>query len=385
MIGVSVLGISGSVGSSTLKVLKQFSTEFSLRAFSVHSNLDLAKKLISEFQPEAVCITDPQLYGVLGDKVGSTAMVYGDEGLDAIVSLNSVDVVVTAIVGAVGAKPTATAIRARKKIAIANKETLITFGPWIKELIAEYQVSLVPVDSEHNALFQLLEKESRENVRSIILTASGGSFRDYPLEDLQKVTVEQALHHPVWKMGPKITVDSAGLVNKALEVIEAHFLFDFSYDEIDVVIHPESLTHGMIETKDGAILQYTSHPDMIFPIAHSLFYPNKTPSLLKERKPHSWKALHFYEPDHKRYPALPLAYEAGRAGGTAPAIFNSANEIAAQLFLNGEIPFLSIPEVIASALDQIPNSFPSDWEGFAEKDRETREFVLHKYSKEVRA
>jgi 1-deoxy-D-xylulose-5-phosphate reductoisomerase len=383
MNGVCVLGISGSVGQSTLKALRLFREDFSLVSFSVHSNLELAKSLIQEFQPEMVCITSESLVGALGDKIGNSRIVYGADGLDEIVSLIKVDTVVTAIVGAIGARPTIAAIKAKKKIAIANKETLVTFGPFINRLVAEYNVIMVPVDSEHNALFQLLEKEDRSNVRAITLTASGGSFRDLPIEELPNVSIKQALNHPTWTMGPKITVDSAGLVNKGLEVIEAHFLFGFSYDEIEVVIHPESLTHGIIETLDGACLQYTSHPDMIFPVAHALYYPSKTPKLLAERKPFSWKELHFRSPDPIRYPALNLAYQAGRAGGAAPAIFNASNEIAVELFLEERIPFVQIPRIIEESLNQIQNTNPMDWEGYLEKDKEARSFVRGKYSKGV--
>ncbi|GBF50723.1 1-deoxy-D-xylulose 5-phosphate reductoisomerase [Leptospira ryugenii] len=383
MEGICVLGISGSVGQSTVKVLRSFPNFFSLKAFSVHSNIKLAKDLIQEFSPLLVCITDEGARQILGDAFLSTKIVYGEEGLDEIVSLSEVRTVVTAIVGSIGARPTITAIKAKKKIAIANKETLVTFGPLINALVEEHGVSMVPVDSEHNALFQLLEKEERNNIRAITLTASGGSFRDLPLDEFKHVTVQQALKHPTWSMGPKITVDSAGLVNKGLEVIEAHFLFGFSYDQIEVVIHPESIAHGLIETKDGACFLYASHPDMIFPIAHSLFYPSKTPKLLLERKPFSWKELHFREPEAKRYPALALAYQAGRAGGTAPAIFNAANEVAVALFLEERIHFTEIPQVIDESLSKVENSFPNDLAGYLEKDREVRNFVLENFKKGV--
>ncbi|TGL88618.1 1-deoxy-D-xylulose-5-phosphate reductoisomerase [Leptospira congkakensis] len=381
MVGVSVLGISGSVGSSTVKVLRQFKDSFSLRSFSVHSNLELAKALIEEFSPEVISITDSKLEGGLGSKYESTNILYGEDSLSDLVRLPSVSVVVTAVVGARGVKPTIAAIEAGKKIAIANKETLVTFGPLINRLVAKYNTLMVPVDSEHNALFQLIEREKRSNIRAITLTASGGSFRTLPIEDLEHVSVKQALNHPTWSMGPKITVDSAGLINKGLEVIEAHFLFGFSYDEIEVVVHPQSLTHGIIETLDGACLQYTSHPDMIYPIAHSLFYPTPTPKMLVERKPATWKTLEFFPPDLSRYPGLKLAFQAGRAGGTAPSVFNAANEEAVALFLEEKISFTAIPKLIESALNKIPNAFPSDLEGYLEKDRETREFIQKEFQR----
>ncbi|EOQ87378.1 1-deoxy-D-xylulose 5-phosphate reductoisomerase [Leptospira yanagawae serovar Saopaulo str. Sao Paulo = ATCC 700523] len=381
MVGVSVLGISGSVGSSTVKVLRQFRDQFSLRSFSVHSNWEIAKSLVLEFSPEVICITDPKLVGQFGDSFGSTKILYGDENLSELVKLPNVAVVVTAVVGARGVLPTIAAIEAGKKIAIANKETLVTFGPLINQLVAKHKTLMVPVDSEHNALFQLIERETRSNIRAITLTASGGSFRTLPIEALEHVSVKQALNHPTWSMGPKITVDSAGLINKGLEVIEAHFLFGFSFDEIEVVIHPQSLTHGIIETLDGACLQYTSHPDMVYPIAHSLFYPNPTPQMLIERKPSTWKTLEFFPPDTKRYPGLDLAFQAGRAGGVAPCIYNAANEEAVALFLEEKISFTTIPRLIESALNQITNVFPETLEGYLEKDKETRNYIQKEFKK----
>ncbi|MDF3818915.1 1-deoxy-D-xylulose-5-phosphate reductoisomerase [Leptospira sp. 96542] len=381
MIGVGVLGISGSVGQSTLKVLRQFPNEFQLVSFSVHSNWELAKKLIEEFSPEVISITDERLVGILGDSYLNTKVLYNESTLSDIVTISKLSVVVTAVVGSRGVHPTIAAIKAGKKIAIANKETLVTFGPLINDLVKENKTIIVPVDSEHNALFQLIEKEQRANIRAITLTASGGSFRNLPIEDLANVTIEQTLNHPTWSMGPKITVDSAGLINKGLEVIEAHFLFGFSYDEIEVVIHPQSLTHGIIETIDGACIQYTSQPDMVYPIAHSLFYPEPTPKILIERKPSSWKTLEFFPPDNERYPGLSLAYQAGRTGGVAPCIFNAANEEAVNLFLEGKISFLSIPKLIQSALDSIEITNPNDFESFLSKELETRNFIQSKFLK----
>jgi len=383
MIGICVLGISGSVGSSTVKVLRRFPSAFQLISFSVHSQVDLAKSLIREFSPEVVCITDPTKIGILGNRIERTDILYGEENLSKIVELPQVQKVVTAIVGSIGAKPTIQAIKSKKQIALANKETLVTFGPLIQKLVKDYQTKIIPVDSEHNALFQLLENQNRDNIDSIVLTASGGSFRNLPMDQLAHVTVSDALNHPTWKMGPKITVDSAGMVNKALEVIEAHFLFGFPYDKINVVIHPESLTHGMVAFQDGAYVQYTSHPDMEYPIASALFYPNSTPAKLFDRTPQSWKSLNFWEPDPNRYPALALAYQAGMSGGTAPAILNAANEVAVDLFLKERIPFVKIPKVLEDALNSIAIENPTDWEGFWDADQKTRNFVTEKYSREV--
>jgi 1-deoxy-D-xylulose-5-phosphate reductoisomerase len=376
MQNVCLLGASGSVGESTLEVLRIFPLEFRLHSFSVHRNLESAKQIIQEFSPEELVITDTNVdTSVLGNKYLDTKIFYGQDHLKEIVSRKEVDIVVTAIVGSIGINPTIAAIQSKKKLAIANKETLVTFGPYIRGLLEKYQTEIIPVDSEHNALFQLLDGRPKESIRAITLTASGGSFRDRPLESLQNVTVKEALNHPTWKMGPKITVDSAGLINKCLEIIEAHFLFGFSYDSIEVVIHPESIVHGIVELIDGSTLLYASHPDMIYPISHSLFYPKQTPRVLVDRKPFTYKSLQFREPDKERYPALSIAYECGRLGGTAPAIFNAANEMAVELFLNEKIGFTEIPDKIKLALESIPVQYPDDLEGYLEADSSARALV----------
>ncbi len=373
---ICLLGASGSVGESTLKVLRLFPESFQLYSFSVNSNLDKAKAIIEEFNPSYAVITSEEVdKSVMGSRFKNTRVLYGAGAMSEIVKMTPVHIVVTAVVGSIGVNPTIAAIEAKKKIAIANKETLVTFGPYINSLLEKYKVTLVPVDSEHNALFQLVESQKRENIASLTLTASGGSFRDLPLEKLKSVTVEEALNHPTWKMGPKITIDSAGLVNKGLEVIEAHFLFGFPYEKIEVVIHPESIVHGMVELIDGATLMYASHPDMIYPIAHSLFYPKLTPKVLIESKPPKWKKLNFWEPNAKRYPALALAFETGKKGGTAPALFNAANEEAVNLFLTHKIQFSEIPEKIDSVLQSIVVEYPDELEPFVEADRKAREFV----------
>lgn len=373
---ICLLGASGSVGESTLKVIRLFPESFGLYSFSVHSNLEKAKLIIEEFSPSYAVVTSDEVdKTVLGNRYKSTRVLYGASAMSEIVKMTPVHIVVTAVVGSLGVHPTIASIEAKKKIAIANKETLVTFGPYINSLLEKYKVTMVPVDSEHNALFQLVESQKKENIASLTLTASGGSFRDLPLEKLKNVTVEEALNHPTWKMGPKITVDSAGLINKGLEVIEAHFLFGIPYENIEVVIHPESIVHGMLTLIDGATLMYASHPDMIYPIAHSLFYPKMTPKVLIESKPPKWKKLNFWEPNAKRYPALALAYETGKKGGTAPALFNAANEEAVNLFLNKKIQFTQIPEKIDSVLQSIPIEYPEELDPFLEADRKARDWV----------
>jgi len=381
---ICLLGASGSVGESALRVLKKFPEKFSLESFSVNTNVVRAKEIIDEFSPEIVCVSDETAdKSVLGTRYKNTEIIYGQQNLAGMVKDSSAGTVLTAVVGSVGIMPTVETIKSGKKLAVANKETLVTFGPYIKKLLETSSSVVVPVDSEHNALFQLVENTRRSSIKTLTLTASGGSFRDWPLEKLKNVTVAEALNHPTWNMGPKITIDSAGLINKGLEVIEAHFLFDFDYEDIEIVIHPESIVHGMIELNDGAYLSYNSHPDMMYPIAHSLFYPDSVPEKLHNSKPFSWKQLTFRKPDEKRYPAIRLAYEAGKTGGTAPAVFNAANEVAVESFLNGQIPFLAIPEMIDYSLNNMEITWPDSLEEFLETDRRTRSLAANKIKSRV--
>lgn len=381
---VCLLGASGSVGESTLKVLRAFPEEFRLHSFSVHSNLQKALEIQKEFSPSFICVSSESAdRSVLGNKIGKTEIFYGESALCDLVKDSSIEIVITAIVGSVGLRPTIAAITSGKRLGIANKETLVTSGPLINSLIRKHDTKVVPVDSEHNALFQLLESVKPEAVDKIILTASGGSFRDTPIDQLPLITKEQALHHPTWSMGPKITIDSNGMINKGLEVIEAHFLFGFPYEKIGVVIHPQSIAHGIVELKDGASFIYASYPDMIFPIAHSLFHPEPVPKMLRSHPSKDWGKLEFKEPDTKRYPGLALAFEAGKTGGTAPSIFNAANEAAVELFLKDEIRFVDIPRYISAALDEIPIAYPETLEGYEEADRIARETVGNLKSRKV--
>ncbi|WP_061235307.1 1-deoxy-D-xylulose-5-phosphate reductoisomerase [Leptospira weilii] len=375
-ISVCLLGASGSVGESTLRVLRAYPEEFRLHSCSVHSNLEKAREIQKEFSPEFLCVSSAAAdRTVLGNKIGKTQILYGESALCELVREPEVQIVVTAIVGSVGLRPTIAAITSGKRLAIANKETLVTSGPFINSLIAKHKTKVIPVDSEHNALFQLLESLNPNAVEKIILTASGGAFRDLPIEQLSSVTKAQALHHPTWNMGPKITVDSNGMINKGLEVIEAHFLFGVPYERIGVVIHPQSIAHGIVELKDGASFVYASYPDMIFPIAHSLFHPEPVPKPLRSYSAQDWGKLEFREPDLGRYPGLRLAFEAGKAGGTAPCIFNAANEVAVGLFLKDEIRFVEIPNCISETLDAIAITYPTTLEGYEEADRVARETV----------
>jgi 1-deoxy-D-xylulose-5-phosphate reductoisomerase len=382
MQAVSLLGASGSVGDSVLKVLRKFPDQFHLHSFSVHTNLAKLKEIILEFKPKQACVSGLDS-SELGKEFQGCKLHYNSNFLSEMVQDQEINVVVTAIVGSIGVHPTVSAIMSGKKIAIANKETLVTFGPFINQLIKKYNSVVVPVDSEHNALFQLISNQKPESIAKICLTASGGSFRDLPLESLENVSVEQALNHPTWKMGPKITIDSAGLINKGLEVIEAHFLFGFEYSDIEVVIHPQSIIHGLVSLKDGSYLSYASFPDMIYPVAHSLFYPKTVPKELHHQKPWEWKNLEFREVDSNRYPGFFLALEAGKKGGTAPAIFNAANEELVSLFLRGKIRFLEIVSGLENILSSSKIHYPDSLEGFLEADKEARNYILNHYSRSV--
>lgn len=373
---ICLLGASGSIGDSTLKVLRLYKDEFYLHSFSVHNNLEKAKQIIQEFHPQVLVVSSNTAERkTLGDSFQGCKIFYGEEYLEDIASNSEIDIVITAIVGSIGIFPTLAAIRANKKIAIANKETLVTFGPYIKNLLKQHPAVIVPIDSEHNAIFQLLESKPKSSIQAIILTASGGPFRERDLNTLKDVTVEEALQHPTWKMGPKITIDSAGLVNKSLEVLEAHYLFDFPFEQIQVVIHPQSIVHGIVEFVDGSHIMYASHPDMMFPIAHALKYPHYPTKNIVVRKVHSYQTLNFYEPEPKRYPALRLAYECGKRGGTAPAIFNAANEQAVELFLQKKISFVDIPNKIDMALQKLPIQEPEELVGYLEADSLARKLV----------
>lgn len=383
MKNVCLLGASGSVGQSTLRVIRMFPDKFRLRSFSVNRNIQAAKSIIEEFKPDFVNITSKNIEtSELKNKYQDSSIIYGEEGMVEIATQSQVDIVVTAVVGSVGIKPTIESIKKNKKIALANKETLVTFGPCIKNLLNEYKDSqIIPVDSEHNSLFQLIESQNKESIENVTLTASGGPFRDLPLDEFKNIQVEDALNHPTWKMGPKITVDSAGMINKALEVIEAHFLFGIPYNNIKVVIHPESIVHGLLGLKDGAYLMYASHPDMIYPITHSLFHPKINTELLIKKDPVSWKKLTFFEVEKERYPAFPLAYQAGMEGGTAPAIFNAANEEAVANFLSNKIKFTDIPNLIDHSLQTVPAVSSFNFEEYFEADIKARKSVQEKLKK----
>ncbi|KZM54711.1 1-deoxy-D-xylulose-5-phosphate reductoisomerase [Geobacillus stearothermophilus] len=374
---ISILGASGSIGQQTLDVMRAHPDKFRLAAASVGKNVEAARKLIVEFSPVLVAVTDRDAYEVLRcEYSGRTAVVYGEEGLVEAAVCPQADVVVTAVVGSVGLVPTLKAIEAGKTIALANKETLVVAGHLVTAAAKRRGVPLLPVDSEHSAIFQCLQGEKREHVEKLILTASGGSFRDRTREELAHVTVEEALCHPNWSMGAKITIDSATMMNKGFEVIEAHWLFGLPYERIDVVLHRESVIHSLVEFRDTSILAQLGTPDMRIPIQYALAYPERLP--LAAAKPldlAALGALHFAPVDFDRYRCLRFAYEAGKRGGSLPTVLNAANEEAVAAFLAGRIPFLAIEEWIERALERHQPVDDPQLEEIREIDADVRAYV----------
>ncbi|MBH0155917.1 1-deoxy-D-xylulose-5-phosphate reductoisomerase [Fictibacillus sp. 5RED26] len=383
MKSVSLLGATGSIGIQTLDVIASHPQKFKLSSMSVGKNIEDAEKIIQKFQPEICAVQNEEDAKVLRSRVNSsTKVVSGMDGLiEAAVSTDST-VVVNAVIGSVGLLPTLKAIEAKKTIALANKETLVTAGHLVMEKAKKHNVPILPVDSEHSAIYQCLNGEDPNRVEKLILTASGGSFRDRTREELKNVTVQEALNHPNWSMGAKITIDSATMMNKGLEVIEAHWLFSFDYSKIDVILHKESIIHSMVEFVDTSIIAHLGQPDMRVPIQYALTYPDRL-ELINGKRLNLWEVgkLHFQEMDYDRFRCLKLAFQAGKAGGLMPTVLNAANEKAVELFLNGHISFLEIEEMIERAMQELSNVSTPDLETIQETDNRTRQYVESLLSK----
>ena len=379
---ITLLGSTGSIGTQTLDIVATHPDQFRIVGLAAGRNIALLSEQIRQFKPEIVAIADPaqlsDLKAAIADVTPQPILVTGEAGIVEVAAYGDSQSVVTGIVGCAGLLPTIAAIKAGKDIALANKETLIAGGPVVLPLVAAHGVKLLPADSEHSAIFQCLQGVPEGGLRRIILTASGGAFRDWPVEKLSQVTVADALKHPNWSMGRKITVDSATLMNKGLEVIEAHYLFGMDYDHIDIVIHPQSIIHSLIEVQDTSVLAQLGWPDMRLPLLYALSWP--------ERIATNWEPLDlvksgdltFREPNHEKYPCMGLAYAAGRAGGCLPAVLNAANEQAVAMFLDEKITFLDIPKVIEKACDrfQAQNTLNPSLEDILHADRWAREAVL---------
>ncbi len=351
---IALLGSTGSVGTSTLEVVAMHPELFQVVAMAAGSNVKLLAEQVKSFRPELVSVSSEELGKELKALLGSDVrpdIVCGEAGLVEVAAHSSADFVMTAIVGSIGVTPTLAAIKAGKTIGLANKETLVSAGQIVMKAAREHNVTIIPVDSEHSAIFQSLNGERHEDVSKIILTASGGSFRNKTRAELQEVTVADALKHPNWSMGAKITIDSATMMNKGFEVIEAHWLFDLPYEQIECVLHSESIIHSMVEYRDRAVIAQLGTPDMKVPIQYALSYPKRVALRTETLDLTKLGCLHFAKMDYERYPLLQLAFDCGRVGGTLPAVLNAANEIAVAQFLRGEIKFLAIEYIVEKVCD----------------------------------
>ena len=371
---IAIMGSTGSIGTQALEVIEDHPEDFVVEVLTANNNADLLIKQAIKHQPNAVVIGNDQKYEYVNEALSSLDVkVYaGTEALDSVVEMDTIDIVLAAMVGFAGMSSTVHSISAGKQIALANKETLVVAGEYITKLARDKGVNIYPVDSEHSAIFQCMVGEFHNRIERIILTASGGPFRGKKAEDLANITKSQALKHPNWDMGAKITIDSATLMNKGLEVIEAKWLFNLDSDQIDVVVHPQSIIHSMIEFEDGSIKAQMGLPDMRIPIQFALSYPNRLKSAFPRFSFADYPVLSFEKPDMETFRNLALAYEALKKGGNVPCILNAANEIAVDAFLNDRIGFLQIPDLIEGCLGKVPFIKSPGLEDYFETDKETR-------------
>ncbi len=375
---ILILGSTGSIGINALNVIKQFPGKFQIEALTVNTRIDLLEPQIDEFKPRLVVVKDDKLALELKKKVkGKCEVLKGIEGLCEAAAECDYDILIGAMVGFAGLAPTVEAIKRGKRIALANKETLVVAGELVTSLCRKHDTELIPVDSEHSAIYQCLVGENINEVEKIILTASGGPFLNKTKSELSNVTVDEALNHPNWKMGNKITIDSASMMNKGLEVIEAHWLFGLPKERIKVLIHPQSIVHSMVQFVDGSIKAQMGIPDMKLPIQYALTYPERFKNNFERADLPKISSLTFFEPDFDKYECLKLAFNALEVGGTSPCIMNAANEVAVDKFLKRKIKFSHIPELIETALNKMENHKAPDLDAIFECDKETREFVTN--------
>lgn len=383
MKNICILGATGSIGTQALDVIRNQKEDFKLISISANKNYKKVIEIIDEFHPSYVVMTDTNAYNNVKDYCRQNKIkidvMQGLEALSIIASSEEIDIVLTSVVGMVGLTPTLAALRAGKKIALANKETLVVGGELVKKELRKNNSMLLPVDSEHGAIFQCLQGNERESLNKVILTASGGPFRGKKSDELENVTVEQALKHPNWSMGKKITIDSATLMNKGLEVIEAHWLFDVDYDNIQVVVHPQSVIHSMVEYKDGSVIAQLGDADMRLPIQYALNYPKREKRIIKSLDFSVVNKLTFEMPDMLTFKPLKLAYEAGRMGGIMPTILNSANEEAVDLFLNRRIKFMQIGNIIEECMSKFENKKEVSLELILNTEKLVRKYIVDKY------
>lgn len=371
-----LLGASGSIGLQSIDVIEKHPEDFELVAFSVGKRIETVRTILNKMNVSHVCVQQKEDCELLQQEYPDVHFCWGDEGLIELVTLEQGDTVINALVGFVGLIPTLKAIEAKKNIALANKETLIVGGKFVKEAIKRNHVTMTPIDSEHSAIFQCLQGNDKKTVEKLIITASGGSFRDRSREEIKNVTVKEALSHPNWSMGAKITIDSATLMNKGFEVIEAHYLFDIDYDQIDVLLHRESIVHSMVEYCDHSIIAQLGNADMRLPIQYALSHPSRFSLNTESLDLAKVGTLHFEKVDEVRYPFLKLAYDMGRKEGNACAIMNAANEVAVACFLENKISFLEIEELVFKAIEAIPYIENATLEDVIASDKAARKFVL---------
>ena len=377
---ITLLGSTGSIGLSTLRVLRELKDEFKLYGLCCNSNLQVLEKQIEEFRPAAVAVSSRKAragknYALIKERFTDVEFIESDEPALELASRETT-ITISAIVGAAGLMPSLAALKGTRRLALANKETLVMAGSIFMNEAARLGTELIPVDSEHNAVFSLLGNAGKEELKRIIITASGGSLRSTPVEGLPKATPELALAHPTWSMGKKITIDSATLMNKGFEVIEAHHLFGVPYEKIDVVIHPESIVHAMIETIDCAVYAHMGVADMAIPILNAIKYPDKTSSHFGRLDFTKAMQLNFLPWDASRYPALALCYEAGRRGGTIPAALNAANEVCVEAFIDRKISFTNIAEIVERTVESCFTVETPSIDEILEADRQAREISM---------
>jgi 1-deoxy-D-xylulose-5-phosphate reductoisomerase len=382
MKNIVILGSTGSIGRSALDVVSMFPDRFKVVGLAAGKNSSLLLEQIKQFRPKVVAVSNEKAYKELKDslkgqgeraKGRDTEILFGTEGISLVAAMQDADTVISAIVGSAGLLPTIAAIKAGKVVALANKETLVMAGDLVMSSVKEYGATLLPVDSEHSAIFQCISGYEKCSIKKIILTASGGPFAGKTMEELEHVSPESALRHPNWSMGRKITIDSATLMNKGLEVIEAHYLFGLPPERIDVLIHPQSIVHSIVEFIDGSYIAQLSRPDMKGPIAYALSYPKRLYDVIETIDWEGLSGLTFQKPDHRTFPCLSLAYSALKTGGTMPAVLNASNEIAVVAFLDGIIGFNRIPVIIKKVMDSHKLQPADDIDVILEADRWARE------------
>ena len=382
---ITILGVTGSIGTQTLDVIRKDINNLSIVGISANTNFDKVIQVIEEFEPKYVAMMDEEAYLKLKryckDKKISTEVLQGIEGLNYISTLPEVDIVVTSVVGMIGLVPTMKAIHSGKDIALANKETLVAAGALVMEAAKKNNVNILPVDSEHGAIFQCLQGNKLDAVNKIILTASGGPFRGKNKEQLVEIKPEDALKHPKWNMGKKISIDSSTLMNKGLEVIEAHWLFGVAYENIQVVVHPQSIIHSMVEYNDGSVIAQMSSTDMRLPIQYAINYPKRENAVIDRLDIYNMGNLTFEKPDTDTFKCLNLAYKAGKMGGNMPAIMNAANEVAVELFLDYKIKYLEIEDIIEKSMERFKHHINPNLEDILEVDLKVREYVRENYDK----